>query len=200
MKSKMIQDITEFIFVEDKPEISDVIFIPGSSKWELSEKAAQLYNQGYAKYIIPAGKYTSKLGRFPNEKISNEIYIGEFETDFDFCSNVLRKNGVPENVILCENQSTNTYENAQFSKNVLDWKNITAGKAILCCQAFHARRALITYVHWFPETIFYVIPCVTQGISSGNWWKSEYGLARVLGELEKCGKYSKDFFSQNIDT
>ncbi|MSU00335.1 YdcF family protein [Tissierella pigra] len=198
MNSKMIKDITDFIFLNDDPEISDVILIPGSSKWEVSKKASELYSNGYAKYIIPSGKYTSKLGRFPYEKITNELYSGQFETDFDFCSSVLRKNGVPESAILCENQSTNTSENAEFSKSILDDRKIKVCKAILCCQAFHARRAFMTYARWFPETVFYVVPSDTQGITSENWLKSEYGIKRVLGELEKCGKYFHEYFTENV--
>ncbi|AIQ56954.1 YdcF family protein [Paenibacillus borealis] len=199
MSSRIIKDISDFIFVEDEPQISDVILIPGSSKWEISKKAADLYNQGYAKYILPAGKYTSKLGRFPNERITNELYAGEFKTDFEFCSSVLIKNGVPKEAILCEDQSTNTSENAQYSRDILNINNILVKKAILCCQAFHARRALMTYIHWFPDTIIYVVPSETQSISNENWHESHTGVNRVLGELEKCGKYFSDFLVSKLE-
>lgn len=193
---KIINDITNFIFVEDKPINVDIIFIPGSSKHELSEFASSLYLQGIAKYILPSGKFSSKLNCFPSEKIKLDKYKGKYESDWHFCYEVLKKNDVPEKVILREDNSTNTYENAFFSKKVLEEKNIEIKTAVICCQAFHARRTLITYSWAFPNVKFYICPCDTQGISKDNWYKTEYGINRVLGELRKCGTYFEEYINE----
>ena len=37
---------TEFIFLEDKPERSDIIFIPGSDEGVLAVRAAELWKEG----------------------------------------------------------------------------------------------------------------------------------------------------------
>ena len=58
MNDKFLNQITEFIFVEDKAEKSDMIFIPGSGFPQLAEEAAKLYHQGLAPYILPSGKYS----------------------------------------------------------------------------------------------------------------------------------------------
>ncbi len=47
------QCITDFIFVEDEPRRSDIIFVPGGSYPDAAERAAQLYHAGYAPYIMP---------------------------------------------------------------------------------------------------------------------------------------------------
>ncbi len=49
-----IKEITSFIFVEDKPEYCDIIFIPGSAWPEPAEKASKLWLEGYAPYILPS--------------------------------------------------------------------------------------------------------------------------------------------------
>ncbi len=59
MNSRAIQDITDFIFMSDLPQKSDVILIPGTSHAEITEKAAELYHQGYAPYILPSGMFVS---------------------------------------------------------------------------------------------------------------------------------------------
>lgn len=188
-----IEDITKFIFIEDEPEISDIIFIPGSSNWGLAETAAALYKEGKANKIIPSGMYFYKIGRFLNERVTDERYKGNFVTEAEFLSSVLVKNGVPEKDIIIEKKATNTYENAIFSKELIEKNDLTVRKAIICPQAFHARRALMTYSHMFPDTKFYVVPTDTQGITAENWYKTERGVQVVLGELKKCGEYFEEY-------
>jgi len=65
--------------------------------------------------------------------------------------------------------------------------------AIICPQAFHARRALMTYSHLFPDTKLYVVPTYTQNITADNWHETERGRQVVLGELRKCGEYFENY-------
>lgn len=90
---RTIDDITNFIFVEEAPVKADMLFIPGSSKPAPSEMAGELYKAGLVKLILPSGKYSSKLSSFPNEKIIDSQYLGRYETDWQFCSEVLKKKG-----------------------------------------------------------------------------------------------------------
>lgn len=39
----------------------------------------------------------------------------------------------------------------------------------------------------FPDTKFYVCPVVYMGNTKENWYKTEQGIDRVLGELARCG-------------
>ena len=52
MENRIIDDITQFIFISDLPRKSDIILIPGSSSWQITENAARLYNAGYAPYVL----------------------------------------------------------------------------------------------------------------------------------------------------
>lgn len=193
-----IEDITKFIFIKDEPETADIIFIPGSSNWVLAETAAGLYKEGKADKIMPSGRYFYKIGRFLNERVTDERYKGNFRTEAEFLSSVLVKNGVADNDIIIEEKATNTYENAIFSKDLLKENNLTVKKAIICTQAFHARRAFMTYSHLFPDTEFYVVPTDTQGITADSWYKTERGIQVVLGELQKCGEYFEEYFLDGI--
>lgn len=184
---RIIADITKFIFAEDKPEKSDIIFIPGGSYLELPEKAAELYQQGLAPLIMPSGKYSVTLGKFVGVKSKSELYGEDFETEWEFMAHVLKANSVPESNIIKEDQSTFTKENAVFSRQVADKLGLEIKRAILCCKAFHARRALVYYQAAFPETEFFVVPAVISGITKGNWFLTELGVKRVLGELSRIG-------------
>lgn len=193
-----IEDITKFIFIKDEPEKADIIFIPGSSNWVLAETAAKLYKEGVAGKIMPSGMYFYQFGRFMNERVTDERYKGVYRTEAEFLASVLIKNGVPEENVIKEERATNTYENAIFSKELIKEMGIEVKTAILCPQAFHARRAFMTYSHLFPDTEFYVVPTDTQGITAGNWHKTERGIQVVLGELKKCGEYFEEYFLDGI--
>ena len=54
--NRAVQGITDFIFMSDIPQKSDVILVPGTAHAQITEKAAQLYHQGYAPYILPSGR------------------------------------------------------------------------------------------------------------------------------------------------
>ena len=108
-------------------------------------------------------------------------------TEWEYLSRILQHSGVPRRAILREDRATYTYENAIYSRAALDAAGITVKKAILCCQAFHARRALMYYQEQFPETEFVVCPVVTRGIDRDTWMKTGEGIDTVLGEVERCG-------------
>lgn len=193
-----IEDIAKFIFIKDEPKKADIIFIPGSSNWGLAETAARLYKEGKVNKIMPSGMYFYQFGRFMNERVTDERYKGVYRTEAEFLASVLIKNGVPEENVIKEERATNTYENAIFSKELIKEMRIEVKTAILCPQAFHARRAFMTYSHLFPDTEFYVVPTDTQGITAGNWHKTERGIQVVLGELKKCGEYFEEYFLDGI--
>lgn len=179
MKRNVFNIYTEFIFREDIPERSDIIFIPGSEEGALAVRAAELWKQGLAPVILPSGKYAKLTGHLKEHT--------EYASEWEYLKAGLQEQGVPESAIWKEDQATFTYENALRSREVTDRAGLEVRKAILCCQAYHAGRALLYYQICFPETEFFVCPVVTKGISKENWYRTEEGRKLVLTEVEHCG-------------
>lgn len=184
----IIQDITSFIFVEDQPERADAIMVVGGSYPEAAEIAADLWKRGYAPQVFIGGGVSIKSGKFPGPRSKQEIYCKDYRTEYEFYRDVLTLNGVPSSVILGEDRSGFTRENAVFAKQTADAHGITLNKVLLVCKAFHARRCLMLYQAAFPEVEFGLIPFNGFDVSKENWWQSEYGIQRVLGELRRCGE------------
>lgn len=46
MYEEFLKQIEDFMFIEDKPEKADVIFVPGNGYPQMAEKAAELYRNG----------------------------------------------------------------------------------------------------------------------------------------------------------
>ncbi len=197
---RFIRAVTEFIFVEDAPEPADVIFVPGSRKIENAIRAAELYKAGYAPYVLPSGRFSTVYGRFkgvPERYIAD--FPDEYETEWSFLRAVLIKHDVPDEAILREDMATYTWENAQFSRDVLKNTGLPCRTAILCCHAFHARRALLYYQAAMPETRFIVCPAPTSGYSREDWFLTEKGRARILGEVQRLGSQTNEVFAMMLE-
>lgn len=137
---------------------------------------------------MPSGRYSITKGAFEKVCEESERYGSSFETEWEFLRKVLLYHGVPEDAILREDHATFTYENAIFSRQVTDGAKIAVKRAILCCKNYHARRALIYYRLLYPETEFFVVPSVADGITRENWMETERGIQMVCGEVERIAK------------
>ena len=190
--NRIITDISNYIFVSDEPEKVDAIFLPGGSHPEQPEYAAKLYHKGYAKWLIPSGGVSVKHNKWPGVRSKIDIYNGNYSTDCEFFTDVFIKNGVPLNAIIGEDKSGHTRDNAFLSKKVVDEKGIEIKTALIVCKAFHARRCLMLYQMAFPNVKIKVCPVHCYNITKENWYKSEQGVNRVLGELARCGNQFVD--------
>ena len=173
--------ITDFIFLENEPRRADVIFVPGGDYPESARKAAALFAQGYAPYVLPSGRFSKLRGFFPDPEGKGRV------TEWEYLRDILMEEGVPERAILKEDQATFTWENAICSRRVLEELHIEVKRAILVCQAFHARRCRMYYQEQFPETRLMICPVETRGITRENWFLDAEKIDVVLGELERCG-------------
>ena len=182
---RFLDQISDFIFVEDKPERADIIFVPGNGFPQMSIEAARLWKEGMAPWILPSGKYSIGKGAFTGVQAMKEKYQGPYQTEWEFLKDVLMKNGVPADAVLKEDQATFTWENAKFSRKVTDQAGINIRKAIICCKNYHARRALMYYQRAYPDTEFRVCPCCVDGITRDNWTESERGIKEVLAEVNR---------------
>lgn len=189
----ILKAVTDFIFVEDTPEPSDLILIVGGVDPELGETAARLWRQGLAPLCLAGGGVSIKSGAFPGPASKREQYPGPYETEAAFLKDVLAKNGVPAAAVLEENRSSYTRENAELARLTCDEAGLAVRTALLVCNPFHARRALFFYQSAFPQARLLVCPTGLQDVTRENWYQTERGVSRVLGELRRCGdqvKYS----------
>ena len=184
---RILKEISDFIFAEDVLEKADVIFIPGGSYPELPERAASLWREGYAPYLVPSGKFSVTCGKFMGVKSMADIYGNDYATECELYRDVLLRRGVDQSSILEEDRAEYTAQNARFSRVLLDEKGIRPQKAILCCKAYHARRSLMYYQLSFPDTQFMVAPVAVGGLTRENWYRTEAGFKKVLGELTRLG-------------
>lgn len=187
MLNRIIMDISNYIFVSDDPRKADAIFLPGGSHPGPPEYAAWLYREGYVQWLVPSGGVSVKRDKWPGVRVKSEIYDGDCKSDCEFFTDVLLKSGVPASAIVGEDQSGYTRDNAFFSRKVIEERGLVIKSAIIVCKAFHARRCLMLYQMAFPETEIRVCPVHCYNITKDNWYQTETGIDRVLGELARSG-------------
>lgn len=187
MNNRVITDISNYIFVDDELEKADAVFLPGGSHPAQPEYAAELYCKGYARWIIPSGGVSVKRDKWPGVRTKADIYNGNYQSDCAFFTDVLMKNGVPADAIIGESKSGHTRDNAFLSRKVVDEKGVEIKTALVVCKAFHARRCLMLYQMVFPDVAIKIYPVPCYNITKDNWYKTEQGIDRVLGELARCG-------------
>ena len=178
-------NIEDLIFSESAPCEADIIFVPGNGYPHMAERAAELYKEGKAPFILPSGRYSITAGKFTGVLDKKEKYDGSYATEWEFLKDVLTKNGVPGNAILREDQASYTYENALRSREAAEKAGINVKRALLCCKNYHAGRALMYYQTVFPETEIFVCPVSVDGITRENWRSSSEGIREVTAEMQR---------------
>lgn len=189
------EEIGKFIFLSQDPVEADLIVIPGAPIRELAEHGAYLWNNGYAPKILVSGKYymtyESLEDEFKRFSASSGDSLG-CKTEAEYLSKIMVENGVDEDKIIQEREATNTFDNAKFSRKIIENDLKDVKHILLCCQAFHARRALMTYQSELRNIKITVCPVVTRNININNWMDNLKSYNLVLSELRKCADYFKD--------
>lgn len=157
---------------------SDIIFALGSHDLRVGERAASLYLEGYAPLIVMSGG----LGN-----LTRDMWT---ESEADQFAQIAIQMGVPKQHILIENRSTNTGENIQFSRRLLQEKGISVNDLILVQKPYMERRSYATIKKQWPEPDVLV---TSPQLSFEDYPNSDIPMERVInimvGDLQRIITY-----------
>lgn len=174
---KTIEAITQFIFCADEPSKVDCALVLGSPSISNIEPAVDLYHAGLTSRILISG-------HGPDDSSPAEWCLYR---DWALAQ------GVADRDLLIEPHARNTRENFMFSERIiaqeLSWERMES--LAICCKPIHARRAFMTARMFFPKRITLLIlpPSNPRDIQACNWWLTERGRDRVMGEIGRIGDY-----------
>lgn len=175
--------ITQTVFVESDPQPADLLFIFGTSSVdsEILETLASDCQQG----LFPKVLVTGLVGRLYYETGRPIAYIMRDE---------LIARGVPLDIILVQDQSTNTLEDVEFSLDVLDEHNVSPRHIAFLCKAHHSGRCLRTLRKFFSFQTLWPITYEAEydgvRVSRENWYQHPVSRGRVYGEYLRIIKYT----------
>ncbi len=157
---------------------ADAIFVLGSNDTRVAERAVELFQQGYAPYIIFSGN-VGKLTRDTFSKPEAEV----------FASIALRM-GVPKNQILLEDQSTNTGENILFTKKLLEERGLQVQTLILVQKPYMERRTYAAFMKRWPGMDFIVTsPQISFDEYPTQQLPKELVINLMVGDLQRIKLY-----------
>lgn len=176
MNRDKINKITEYIFINSKPQRADLAIVFGTRHKAPLLKISELYENGFVSKILLTGGINKKTGDNEAEEMSKYLI----------------KIGINKNDLILENKSINSLENVLFSKKKIEkcvgFDNIK--KIILITKHYHSRRIAMTMKKHFPKSIK-LIPITYEiyGFTKDDWSESSIGKKKVLGEWRRIPKY-----------
>ena len=180
-----IEHITRTVFVTSEFQpASDLLFIFGTSTIDggvLEAVARACLQARFPKVLVTglSGRLYSKTGK-PLARIM---------------PNKLIARGVPSDIILVQDRSTNTLEDVAFSLDVLEKHNISPDSIAFLCKAHHSGRCLRTLRKFFPSQtlspVTYLAKYEGVQVSKADWYKHPVSRGRVCGEYLRIIKYTE---------
>lgn len=158
-----------YLAPQDKLVKADaIVAVSGGETTSRTLGAVKLYDEGYAPIIIFSGAAQDRTS------ISNAAAM----------RNIAIKAGVPKSAILIEEDSADTFENAQNTAAIIKDRNINS--IILVTSPYHQRRASIEFKRALGKTV----RVINHSTSDENWrrsawWKNNYSLSLTLSEFQK---------------
>lgn len=170
-----IQTITNFLTVNAPAESADLAFVFGTSLTIPAIVAARLFHQQVVPYIVVTG------GTNPRGIAEAELH-----------ANILRDLGVPAEHVLCEEQSTNTFENVEFALPIIQARPALQDvhSIVAVAKWFHCRRALMTLKRFWPTPLrCFTATYEPEQAMRTDWWQHQFGQRVVLKEWEAIPAY-----------
>ncbi len=163
-----------YLAEEDKPEPSDLIFVFGGKTPARPQRAAELYNRGFAAEIWMSGGNAI----YAQDKTHSEAVIYR---------DVALAQGVPTDAILLEAKSITVPDNVRVSLNLMDKLGRHITSVIIVNSPYTQRRGWVLFKKHLPDDVqVYRVNCDTKPeFSRDNWYKQESTLRVVLNEFMK---------------
>lgn len=160
-----LPSLYHYLDVSQPPRSSDIIITLGGGNHCREQYAVELYNQGYAPFVLVSGN---------RRTMANSIKL-------------LENSEIPLNAMLINDQATSTYDEAQQVLAMVIENN--AQSVLIVTNRYHTRRAMATYKYVFGSTpIRLNIAAPDDGISDIKWWQSSQ-CSQIVLEFIKMPYY-----------
>lgn len=179
-----LQILWDYLCLHRKPDKASCILGFGSFDENVARRSSQLYLEGYAPKII----FTGGLGRCTTGRFTM--------TEAERFANLAMELGVPREDILLEDQSTNTKENIEFTRTLMEEKGIPCDHVLGVHKPYMERRIVAAMGVYWPELNFsvtspqmtipeYLAEAKRQGVGE------EESISVIVGDFQRMDLYAR---------
>ncbi len=144
---QLAQVLRDYHHINHKIIPSDIIMVLWSNDLRVVDRWVELLKAWYADKILFSGGVW---------RLTNSDIFFQWSTEAELFAKIAIEQGISEDKIIIENQSTNTGENIQFSYKILRDKNIKS--VILIQKPYMERRTFATFAkQWPDETTQFIV-------------------------------------------
>jgi uncharacterized SAM-binding protein YcdF (DUF218 family) len=179
-----LQVIWDYLCLHQEPKPADCIVGFGNFNDDIARRAAELYHQGFAPWVL----FTGGLGRNTQGLLA--------EPEAAIFARVAMECGVPRERIIVENRSTNTAENIRFTRQLLQERGLPHRKILGVHQPFMERRITAAMGVYWPEAQFCVtsplvsIPAYLQRAAQQGLTE-EAAISVIVGDFQRMELYAQ---------
>jgi uncharacterized SAM-binding protein YcdF (DUF218 family) len=136
-EKKAIEILWDYLSLPTEFVQTDMLLVLGSYDTNVPVWAAGVYAKNRAPRVVFSGSGTIHAGTAEWKHMGGR-------PEADMFAEIAMAHGIPQEVILIENQSQNTGENFLFTKRLLNEKGISIESGCIVTKPYMARRALAT--------------------------------------------------------
>lgn len=182
----LVQIIWDYMLVGHKLRRADCIFVLCSHDIRVADYAISLFQSGFAPCLLFSGGVVQRDAAL-------NVFWGAAEAEI--YARRARSQGLPEDRILIENRSTNTGENFDFTRQLLDEKGIDFQSFIMAQKPYMERRVLATAQRRWPNIDFVVTspPLSCADYLNGHLPRAAV-IQHIVGDFQRVKVYGENGF------
>lgn len=179
-----VETLWEYHDMHHKPRPCDVGIGLGSHDLGVAIVAVELFHRGLFPYIVFTGANApTTIERFPR---GEAVHYREYAVE----------HGVPGSSVLVDSQATNTAENLENSRALLEKQGIDVGSVLLMSRPYQQRRAYATCRKMWPEV---EVQCTSHPLSLDDYVASIGDAKKVIdmlvGDTQRIDVYAERGFA-----
>lgn len=182
----LVQILWNYMLVGHSLRKADCIFVLGSHDIRVAEYAIDLYKRGFAEFLL-----------FSGGVVQRSAALGVFwdTTEADHFARRALSAGIPSDRILIEERSTNTGENFQFSRQLLEARALDFQSFIMVQKPYMERRVLATAQMQWPDKEYVVTsPPITCAVYLRGLLPRAAVIQHIVGDFQRIKVYGDNGF------
>ncbi|MFA5021479.1 MAG: YdcF family protein [Patescibacteria group bacterium] len=186
----LAKKIWDYHLLNQKLEKADCLLVLGSNDLRVAQRAAQLFLDGFAPYIVFSG-----TGFGHKDDLLSTSWSEWGKAEAEVFADAAIELGVPKDKIIIEKESQNTGQNILFTKKLLNSLDLNPKKIILVQKSYMERRAFATIKKFWPEIeVIVTSPPISFDNYPNDQISEEKLINLLVGDLQRIKLYPQKGF------